>query len=126
MQDLDIQVGDRITFIYKNKEIIEFVGSSQFINKTKEKVEILKIERIGANGWYTVYEKEKELLTEEREFLKQYIKFINEIVTGVKRSNSVLNFMQYKEEINYINTVNNFEGLENNRIYTLSELGLEK
>ena len=44
--------------------------------------EVLKIERIGSNGWYIVYEKEekKGLLTEdEQEFLKKIIESYNQM-----------------------------------------------
>lgn len=47
----------REKIVMTNKNDIDFV---KFDDKT-----IIKIERIGSNGWYTVYEKEKELLTEE-------------------------------------------------------------
>lgn len=140
MQDLDIQVGDRVTYITKVSKIVqrkEYCNIGIVNEKRKaiittdldniEKDNILKIERIGQNGWYTVYEKDKELLTEkEREFLKQYIKFSNTVINGIKKDDSILNFMQYDEEINYISLIDDFEGLENHRLYYLKDLGLEK
>ncbi len=131
MQDLDIQVGDRITFIYKNKEIIEFVGSSQLINKAKEKVEILKIERIGSNGWYTVYEKKKELLTEEeRELLKVMIKNLCADIGYIKKSDEkVILIKNNGVEIAQIiirDVILGFKNLEEDKEYSLSDLGLYK
>lgn len=140
MKILDIQVGDRITYITKVSKLlkgktcydIEMVEEKRKAIITTdldniEKDNILKIERIGQNGWYTVYEKDKELLTEkEREFLKQYIKFSNTVINGIKKDDSILNFMQYDEEINYISLIDDFEGLENHRLYYLKELGLEE
>lgn len=140
MQDLDIQVGDRVTYIdgvienyydfLKPAIRRKYIEQTIMVTTNKcyiEKDNILKIERIGQNGWYTVYEKDKELLTEkEREFLKQYIKFSNTVINGIKKDDSILNFMQYDEEINYISLIDDFEGLENHRLYYLEDLGLEK
>ena len=93
MKKLDIQVGDRITYIqikqiisprsfydFKTEEVKNKV-TRIVTDSNKEFKEVLKIERIGTNGWYTVYEKETEILDEkEKEYLNNLIKpFKNEV-----------------------------------------------
>lgn len=127
MKNFDIQVGDRITFIYKNEKKVELAGSSQLINQVKKAVEILKIERIGSNGWYTVYEKEKELLTEEeRELLKVMIKNLCADIGYIKKSDEKVNLIKNNgEEIAQIvikDIILEFKNLVKNKEYTLKEL----
>lgn len=132
---MDIQVGDRVTYRYintsDNKEITEIVVDESDIKDYKNmleykdrlsSIEILKIERPS----YEVVEKNKELLTdEEREFLKMYIKFSNNIIYGIKKEDNILNFMQANYEYNSIELVDDFKNLRDGKLYTLSELGLE-
>ncbi len=67
-----IQVGDRVTYRFLEDDKENMKHERQSIMTSEEEIVryttitdlvILKIERIGRNGWYTVYE--KELLTEE-------------------------------------------------------------
>lgn len=133
---MDIQVGDRVTYRYINdsdkKELVSIITDDEeikhyIIRARKEiinsfSIEILKIER----PRYEVVEEKKELLTdEEREFLKLYIKFSNKIIDGIKKEDSVLNFMQDNDEYNFIELVDDFKNLRDGKLYTLSELGLE-
>ena len=84
---MDIQVGDKVTYRYESEENIRMsiITDTNELRDYKhmslkkgkiDSIDILKIERIGEKGWYTVYEAEKELLTEEeREYLKLRLKF---------------------------------------------------
>ncbi len=88
-------------------------------------VEILKIERIGSNGWYTVYE--KELLTEEeRELLKVMIKNLCADIGYIKKSDEkVILIKNNGIEIAQIvikDIILGFKNLVKNKEYTLSEL----
>lgn len=130
MKNFDIQVGDRITFIYKNEKKVELAGSSQLINQVKKAVEILKIERIGSNGWYTVYEKEekKELLTEEeREFLSCMCIYYD-IEFIIFNSEGMNIYGKHENRFVSIYSPKNlkFNNVERYKEYSLSELGLEE
>lgn len=134
MGKMDIQVGDRVTYesINNNKKITEIVNNDNIDigwferNLKNIHIEILKIERIGENGWYTVYE-EKELLTdEEREFLNAFKNISRQEIEGVEiDSDKVLEIHRELNCTNYIPT-NKFKNLEVNKYYTLKELGLEE
>lgn len=146
MNNLDIQVGDRVTheiegvktMVENNVCIMRTVKEKRTALVTmdqviiKDETQILKIERIGKNGWYTVYDKEekKELLTEEeRDFLEKFVKFSNNYINYIIRVEHTIIFHTdchyHREEKIEVNN-NFFNKLENNRKYTLSELGLEK
>ena len=126
MQDYNIEVGDRVTYGEKGQYQVLITNNEQDFC---DEVEIKKIERIGQNGWYTVYEKEKELLTEEeREFLKDIIKYYKNIYyLSFDKSNI---FVREKSGrcVLAIDKPNNmfFESIENNKDYEISELGLEE
>lgn len=70
MKNLDIQVGDRLTFDKNDKEkaiVLVMTNSDQQFYERNFKDDydnLAKIERIGQNGWYIVYEKEAEILDE--------------------------------------------------------------
>ena len=127
---MDMQVGDKVT--YKIREIVftEIINNLSWGVKLKNDAmyEILKIER----PKYEVVEEKKELLTEEeREFLKQYIKLIG-LKKGVKYIKKLINRFLYvilldgsnfEIEVSY---GENFKNLENEKVYTLKELGLEE
>lgn len=136
MQDYDIEAGDRVTYKYKGESdiftrIITINSDAEIT--LKDDKEILKIERIGSNNWDTVYEKEKDLLTEEeREFLQQAIEFANygnkknEKVKYIKQSGYFIYFHfspHYSNSI-YIDKDIYFRGLTEDEQYSLSELGL--
>lgn len=119
---MDIQVGDRVT--YEN-------GVAQVLNSEYEieqaigsVVKIIKIER---PKWEVVEEKKDLLTEEEREFLKAMIKYykVDKVRFYIKDINlydengHILNYPDYPENMK-------FEGVERNRLYTLSELGLEE
>ena len=80
MEELNIQVGDRVTYRYVNEEeqkqerIAVNMDEIFWLGNTDKG--ILKIERIGQNGWYTVYEKKDLLTDEERAFFKYYTKYL--------------------------------------------------
>lgn len=121
---MNIQVGDRVTFITGVQIIIiQTEQIEEFMNYGT----IAKIERIGMIGWYTVYEKEEKLLTEEeKEFLKQFIKFNDYIINGIKKTKHRFNFYIDNRIVETMEVAEKyFNNLEYGRVYTLSELGLE-
>ena len=129
---MDIQVGDRITYKFIDKDGIftEIVGSNNLsltsIHWFKEhledkEIEIIKIER----PKYEVVEEKKELLTEEEKaFLKIFIKIKKDEILAIKRNENDLEITG-KEWDNSILT-DEFKGLEMHKLYTLKELGLEE
>lgn len=129
-----IEVGDRATFGNGNIMIATTNMKSEI---WREYGDVVKIERIGSSGWYTVYEKEekKELLTEdEREFLKLYLNLLKSVVhiTQLEKTNYEtvkLCSINKTDENEYIYSFdissNMLEKLNENKRYTLSELGLE-
>ena len=128
---MDIQVGDKVTYIDKQgkKCIVIVLEDKGEISDSKDNLikEIIKVER----PKYEVVEEKKELLTEEeKEFLKQYIKIIEELNNGkvgriireVEDIHVVLeNGLTYKVEIGI-----KFGNMKVNNEYTLKELGLEE
>ena len=147
MKDFDIQVGDRVTYEILDKpdrlrfdrgRIINEIITNDYIGlsgtyKIKEHlrnkdIEILKIERIGEKGWYTVYEKKELLTDEEREFLKNIIKYYD----GISRIETTLSSISFENDnfhiiciIDYPKKLK-FENIKKNEYYTLKELGLEE
>ncbi len=136
-EKLDLQVGDRVTYRFIDKDGIftEIVSSSNLslasIHWFKElledkEIEIIKIER----PHYEVVEEMKELLTEdEKEFLKQYIKIIENLdngkVDGIRRSEENI-YLLLETGINYhIEIGIKFGNMKLDNKYTLEELGLE-
>lgn len=129
MQDYNIEAGDRVTYKYKGESdiftrIITINSDTEIT--LKDDKEILKIERIGSNGWDTVYEKEEELLTEEeREFLKDMIKHydITHILCGedsidLHSESHIVACLDYPKKLK-------FKNIQDKR-YSLSELGLDE
>ncbi len=133
MKDLDIQVGDRLTYKSIGKIFIELIKSSRDLKEIlfeieNKDTEILKIERIGENGWYTVYEKKDLLTDEEREFLKNIIKYYD----GISRIETTLSSISFENDnfhiiciIDYPKKLK-FENIKKNEYYTLKDLGLEE
>ena len=147
MKKLDIQVGDRITYIqikqiisprsfydFKTEEVKNKV-TRIVTDSNKEFKEVLKIERIGTNGWYTVYEKETEKKEKkEKEYLNNLIKpFKNEVKYITKNA---FNDNSYFINISCYSITNNFclpnfkkdkmyKNMELEKRYTLKELGME-
>ena len=125
---MDIQVGDRVTYKYKDKIYIKIILDEYELSVLKDDDrEILKIER----PKYKVVEEKKDLLTEEeKEFLKYYIKIRKEKITHI-----ILNCYRNEKELilvpedddysNYIPT-EKFLNLEADKKYSLKELGLEE
>ncbi len=133
MKDLDIQVGDRVTFLYKNEKMVEIAGSSKLINKAKENTETLKIERIGNQGWYTVYEKNKKILDEaEKEYFKNLIKPFKKDVVYIKKCKCIsgkryfisviMNNFACSFTLPYFEKNKMYIGMEAEKEYTLEEL----
>lgn len=135
---MDIQVGDVITYKYindggKEKNIISKVMEDTYTLKNiiKQqngydencKIEILKIER----PKYEVIEEKKELLTEEeKEFLRQFIKFANFIPNKICKEGKTNRILFYisnmiRDSFEYHGA---FENLKDEKIYTLKELGV--
>lgn len=155
MKKLDIQVGDRITYIqikqiisprsfydFKTEEVKNKV--TRIVTDSNEEFkEILKIERIGTNGWHTVYEKESEILDEkEKEYLSNVIKpFKNRVQNILKETVIQANPFEFKvkqtehiviqivnDENIYLPTFKKntmYKNMKTNKQYTLKELGLE-
>lgn len=157
MKDLDIRVGDRVTYIETRIVICEDreeMGDilPRFYLKTKEVKneataivtnsnidfkEVVKVERIGQKGWYTVYEKDPEILDKkEKEYLSAVIKpFKNRINKIVKMPN----YDDLEKEFISINFIDNdddldfplfkkdtmYKNMKSKKSYTLKELGLE-
>ena len=156
-----IEVGDRITYIEtrividRNRMGDVFTTFALKTKKVKNKVtkivtnsdmefkEVLKIERIGQKGWYTVYKKESEILDEkEKEYLSTIIKpFKNRVEYIIKENvNQVNCFISNSKQFEHIvikitdsdfifltkfkkNTM--YKKMETNKAYTLKKLGLE-
>lgn len=128
----DIRLGDVITYKSKldGKINILLMTSSEQANfySTSKSFEILKIER----PTYEVVEEKKELLTdEEREFLKQFIKLSDFYIDYIQKNGRVVDFLAIArggyEQVGRI-IVDNcyFKKLENEKMYSLSDLGLEE
>lgn len=138
-----IEVGDRLTFYKNDKEkaivLVMTNSDQQFYERNFKDYydNLVKIERIGQNGWYTVYEKQekKELLTEdEREFLKLYLNLLKSVIhiTQLEKTNyETVKLWSSNEtdETEYIYSFDissdMFKKINENKRYTLSELGLE-
>ena len=126
-----IEVGDRVTFIYENKKVTEIVGSSETMKEILKIIEVLKTEKIGANGWYTVYEKQSDILDEkEKEYLSAVIKPFKNKVTSISKKEDytkkeyiriTLFKKQYKEDINLpdFKTGKMYKNMEIDKKYTL-------
>lgn len=134
MKNLDIQVGDRLTFDKNDKEkaiVLVMTNSDQQFYERNFKDDydnLVKIERIGQNGWYIVYEK-KELLTDaEKEFLKVCIKINNDIyyIQSFKKETYLINKENTENLIIIKHNNDIFNQLKESETYTLSELGLEE
>ena len=124
--DKDIKVGDRITFKTIREIHTRLMISSEDVRIIqRDCMEILKIERIGENGWYTVYEKKELLTDEEKEFLKAFRNISRYRIERVSiNSDRELRIDRGQTYTNYIPT-GKFKNLEVNKWYTLKELGLE-
>ncbi len=130
---MDIQVGDRVTYIDKQgkKCIITVLEDKGELCDCKDNPvsEILKIER----PKYEVVEEKKELLTEkEREFLKDMCnmcKYYNNISLIYFTEEAVIRFCNKVfyviGALDYPNSLN-FNNIEKGTYYTLKELGLEE
>lgn len=163
MEKFKIEVGDRVTYIetrividenrnrmgdvfpafaLKTKEVKNKV--TEIVTRSnKEFKEILKVERIGQNGWYTVYEKQAEILDEkEKEYLSAVIKpFKNRVQSIVKETVIQANPFEFKvkqtehiviqvvnDENIYLPTFKKntmYKNMETDKKYSLKELGLE-
>lgn len=143
-----IQVGDRVTHIKVSVEVGSYRGYGlgfktkevrdkviEIVTKDNEDYkDVLKIERIGSNGWYTVYEKKTEILDEkEKEYLKSVIKPFKDRIQHIIKIKSCSNqqFIRMYLNNNDICTLPNFlkntmyKNMKIDKLYTLKELGLE-
>ena len=127
---MDIQVGDRVTYIDKQgKKCIVIVledkgelsdGSDNLIS------EILKIER----PQYREIEVKKDLLTEEeKEFLRQ-CKKLNNSINNIQSFENTIYLIDEDRDENVFTLKdihkNLFKKLKDGHVYTLKELGLEE
>ena len=122
---MDIQVGDRVTYLNKdtNQKIIEIVKQEDINRINRFGHQILKIER----PKYEVVEEKKELLTEEeKEFLKDMCKYYD--VTEIRLNNIDIKIIYDEHLVSCLDYPDNmkFENLERGKKYTLEELGLEE
>lgn len=129
---MNIEVGDRVTYKSGKDQRQVIMTNEEQIENYESNVLIIKIERIGINGWYTVYEKEdkKELLTnEEKEFLKHYIKILENLDNGkaiyIYREEEKIVVCLDTDLAYYIEVGKKFGNMNINTTYTLLELGLE-
>lgn len=105
-----IQVGDRVTYIETQVIIGKYKGygfgfdtkevknktTEIVINNNKEFKRVLKVERIGTNGWYTVYEKKADILDKkEKEYLKSVIKPFKNKIEYIKKTRKYFNDVEY-------------------------------
>ena len=129
---MDIQVGDKITYkgVYGAER--QVIMTNLDVIDDYKGIDIIKIER----PKYEVVEEKKELLTEEeKEFLRQALKFGN---YGSDTGNGTIKFIVksgyfielYYEDWTcntiYIDKKLYFKNLEQEEPYTLKELGLEE
>ena len=126
---MDIQVGDRITFINsEGNNVIAIINNNAEIQEMKEILKTRKLVKI-ERPKYEVIEEKKELLTdEEKEFLKSYIKFVesfkNEKVIEINKNGNWLVLtlktgIEYQVEVGF-----KYENIPYYKI-ALKELGLE-
>lgn len=133
MKDLDIQVGDKVTYFNRecNKEICE-IATTETIDRIEWfKHKILKIERPN----YTVIEERKELLEDvEKEYLSNLIKpFKNKVkhICKVRAEDGKNEFIYLKIDgspdidLPRFQMGTMYKNMEQAVKYTLKELGLE-
>lgn len=145
-----IEVGDRVTYIETFKTIGEYKGfrAGFKIEEIKRQIveivmrsdrqyrDILKVERIGQNGFYTVYEKKEEILDEkEKTYLNAVIKpFKKDIEYIAKITSPLLDDGKYLRIVlkgDNVGALPDFKpgtmykNMELEKRYTLKELGLE-
>lgn len=126
MNKIDIQVGDRITYNSGKSERQVIMTNEEQIENYRKSNLILKIER----PKYEVIEENRELLTEEeKEFLKMYIKIIENLNNGkvksINRNKMTLTLYLETGLSYYIEVGPKFSNMKLNTTYTLEELGLE-
>lgn len=123
---MEMRVGDRVTYKYEGgNNIFELIitSTSELIKfKNNEvKAKVLKIER---PNYSVIEEKEKkELLTEEeREFLKNMVKWYN--ITHIRFNNEDIDFLENSHIVCCLDypTKLDFNNIETYKNYTLSEL----
>ena len=124
---MDIQVGDRVTYLdsYKTKRIT-IIKDAEMVETFKIDtglyIEILKIER----PKYEVIEEKKELLTEEeKEYIKNYTYFNKIDYKTLRISIASIEFINGNFSIAcYVNTNDRFNNIKSGHIYEKEELGL--
>ena len=123
--DIQVEIGDIITF-KSGKQILVTEEKNYDFNTIK------KIKRVSYNGWHTIWEQKEELLTEEeKEFLRQVLKFGNygrETIKFIIKDGYYieLHYKDWAYNTIYIDEKLYFKNLEATKEYTLKELGLEE
>ncbi len=116
--------GDRVIYRVSGETIETLVADNEDVNNIQEnRLEILKIER----PKYEIVEEKKELLTEqEKEFLKIYMQVFGFKITELEKENNRLFIWDMGS--NYVIEIDEsvFKNLEEEKSYTLKELGLEE
>lgn len=133
---MKIEVGDRVTYKWFDRNLKEMIEKTVIIEENgvsfTADVEILKIER---PNWEVVEEKKELLTEEEREFLRQFIKYNSENKKMfMLRKEGHYIFIEYIDEIFgnkdvidfSIDSKKHYKSLELSKHYTLKELGLEE
>ena len=132
MKNIPLVVGNRVTFKLKRTGSIHTVIIQDELTlkkiSDKEKYEILKVE---APMWEEIEFEKKELLTaEEKEFLRFLLKYYKETyriafcdadILFYQENDNGPDFCQYCQYPDVLD----FEGVEENKTYTLKELGME-
>ena len=138
---MDIQAGDLVTCKYKDGTVIKEVAIDEDDVIRLEQKTVVKIERpvyeevdsdcIHIEENEVIYERKELLTEEERYFLKLYIKlntdFQEEKINYIYITDNFLHFnygKNYDYEIEICKDM--FSNLSKEKIYTLSELGLEE
>ncbi len=127
MQELDIQVGDRVTFEnYEGILVTMLICKDTDITIMKETLETRKLIKIERQKYETIEEKKELLTEEEKEFLRCMIKFYK--ITKIKFDGEDIDLYEENRAVNCLSYPENFKfkNIETGVYYTLSELGLEE
>lgn len=118
---MKIEVGDRVT---RKSGFVELVLDNHEIEHELLPDDIVKVERIGQNGWEVVEEKKELLTEEEREFLKFFVKYYYGVENFIFNNTYILIKNLNRSCICNTDYPKNmkFEGVETEREYTPKEL----
>ncbi len=129
MKNIDLQVGDRVTYKYKNDVHVEIIKNDydkfgiKWLKDNEEKGNI-KIKKIESQIYEIVYEEKGLLTQEEKEFLQGMLKYYKISTINFNdcdidlwdKENTRIGYLNYPASLK-------FEGVERDKSYTLEELG---